>query len=123
MLELLNRYSMCHALDIYLAPQVTECDMIHNWAVILYFTSIKLDQMSSAFGWTVDQVEEQVVALIQSGTIHGRVDSQNKILYMRQTDHRTELFAHAIKAARDIQATNHKVLLRMCLALCDLSQN
>ena len=35
--------------------------------------------MSAAFGWTVQEVEEHVVALIQSGDIHGRVDSQNKV--------------------------------------------
>ncbi|KAJ7253017.1 26S proteasome subunit RPN7-domain-containing protein [Mycena haematopus] len=124
-LELLNRYSSRHSLDIYLAEHVTELtNMIRNWAVVLYFqpfASIKLDRMSGAFGWTVDQVEEQVVSLIQSGSIHGRVDSQNKILYARQTDHRAELFARAIKAARDIQSTNRKVLLRMRLQQADLT--
>lgn len=82
-LELLNRYSARHALDIYLAPHVAAlANMIRNWAVVLYFqpfASIKLERMSGAFGWTVGEVEEQVVALIQSGDIHGRVDSQNKV--------------------------------------------
>ncbi|KAJ7829446.1 26S proteasome subunit RPN7-domain-containing protein [Mycena olivaceomarginata] len=124
-LELLNRYSARHALDIYLAPHIAAlANMIRNWAVVLYFqpfASIKLERMSGAFGWTVGEVEEQVVALIQSGDIHGRVDSQNKILYARQTDHRAELFARAIKAARDIQSTNRKVLLRMRLQQADLT--
>ena len=35
--------------------------------------------MSLAFGWTVEEVERHVVALIQSGDIKGRVDSQNKV--------------------------------------------
>jgi COP9 signalosome complex subunit 1 len=35
--------------------------------------------MGQAFGWTVDEVEQQVVGLIQSGQINGRVDSQNKV--------------------------------------------
>ncbi|KAJ7201080.1 G protein pathway suppressor 1 [Mycena pura] len=118
-LELLNRYSSRHALDIYLAPHIVELtNMIRNWAVVLYFqpfASIRLDRMSGAFGWTVQEVEQQVVNLIQSGSIHGRVDSQNKILYAKQTDYRAELFARAIKAGREIQATNRKVLLRMRL--------
>jgi COP9 signalosome complex subunit 1 len=57
-------------------------NLIRNWAVVLYFkpfSSIKLERMSAAFGWTVQEVEEHVVALIQSGDIHGRVDSQNKV--------------------------------------------
>jgi len=35
--------------------------------------------MSTAFGWSVEEVERHVVALIQSGDIKGRVDSQNKV--------------------------------------------
>jgi COP9 signalosome complex subunit 1 len=35
--------------------------------------------MSAAFGWTIEEVEGQVVGLIQSGDIQGRVDSQNKV--------------------------------------------
>lgn len=38
--------------------------------------------MSEAFGWTVDMVEQQVVNLIQSGEIQGRVDSQNKVRFV-----------------------------------------
>ncbi|KAJ7178076.1 26S proteasome subunit RPN7-domain-containing protein [Mycena filopes] len=124
-LELLSRYSARHALDIYLHTHVVELtNMIRNWAVVLYFqpfASIKLERMSGAFGWTVEEVEEQVVQLIQSGSIQGRVDSQNKILYAKQTDYRAELFARAIKAGRDIQSTNRKVLLRMRLQQADLT--
>ena len=35
--------------------------------------------MATAFGWTVERVEVQVVNLIQAGEIRGRVDSQNKV--------------------------------------------
>ncbi|KAJ7058005.1 26S proteasome subunit RPN7-domain-containing protein [Mycena amicta] len=123
-LDLLNRYSARHSLDLYLAPHVAALtDLIRNWAVVLYFqpfASIRLDRMSAAFGWTLDEVEKHVVNLIQAGSIHGRVDSQDKILYAKQTDYRAELFARAIKAGRDIQATNRKVLLRMRLQQADL---
>ncbi|KAH6903350.1 hypothetical protein BKA70DRAFT_606311 [Coprinopsis sp. MPI-PUGE-AT-0042] len=54
---------------------------MRNWALALYFqpfATIRLDRMSTAFGWTVEEVEQQVVGLIQSGHIQGRVDSQNK---------------------------------------------
>jgi COP9 signalosome complex subunit 1 len=55
---------------------------IRSKAVVLYFqpfSSIKLERMSQAFGWTVDEVERHVVNLIQSGDIQGRIDSQNKV--------------------------------------------
>lgn len=50
--------------------------------MVLYFqpfATIKLDRMSTAFGWTIEEVEYHVVNLIQSGNIQGRVDSQNKV--------------------------------------------
>ena len=57
-------------------------NLIRNSAVVLYFqpfATIKLDRMSAAFGWTIEEVEYHVVNLIQSGNIQGRVDSQNKV--------------------------------------------
>jgi len=123
-LELLSRYSTRHQIDIHLAPHVIELtNLIRNWAVVLYFqpfATIRLDRMSAAFGWTVDEVEAQVVALIRNGSIQGRVDSQNKILHAKKTDYRADLFARAIKAGKDMQAANRKLLLRMCLQQADL---
>jgi hypothetical protein len=55
---------------------------IRNTAVVLYFQpfeTIRLERMATAFGWTVEEVEKEVVTLIQSGKIQGRVDSQNKV--------------------------------------------
>ena len=102
-LELLSRYSVCsfcysslshrldilfffqtrHHIDIHLSPHVHDLmNLIRNSAVVLYFqpfATIKLDRMSAAFGWTIEEVEHHVVNLIQSGNIQGRVDSQNKV--------------------------------------------
>jgi hypothetical protein len=75
-----------HQIDIHLAQHIFDLtNLIRNWAVVLYFqpfATIRLDRMSAAFGWTVDEVEAQVVGLIQSGDIQGRVDSQNKVLFI-----------------------------------------
>lgn len=102
-LELLSRYSVCcfcatpltfilffflffqtrHSIDVHLSSHVHDLtNLIRNSAVVLYFqpfTTIKLDRMSAAFGWTIEEVEYHVVNLIQSGSIQGRVDSQNKV--------------------------------------------
>jgi hypothetical protein len=71
--------------------------------------------MSAAFGWTVEYTEREVVALIQRGEILGRVDSQNKILRARSTNHRAQLYAHALKAGTDMQSATKKLLLRLQL--------
>ncbi|KAM6501367.1 26S proteasome subunit RPN7 domain containing protein [Amanita muscaria] len=123
-LELLTRYSARHYLDVHLSPHVQQLtNMIRNWAVVLYFQpfkSIRLDRMADAFGWTVEEVEQSVVNLIQTNQIQGRVDSQNKILQAKQTDYRADLFARAIKAGKDVQTANRKLLLRMRLQQADL---
>lgn len=55
---------------------------IKNRALVLYFqpfASIRMDRMARAFGWSVAQLEAQVVTLIQAGEIEARVDRQNKV--------------------------------------------
>ncbi|KAL4067501.1 26S proteasome subunit RPN7-domain-containing protein [Scleroderma yunnanense] len=123
-LELLARYSTRHYIDIHLSLHVPELTrLIRNVAVVLYFEpfeTIRLARMAAAFGWTVDELEREVVGLIQGGRIMGRVDSQNKILVAKKTDHRAELFTHAMKTASQIQSMNRKLLLRMRLQQADL---
>jgi COP9 signalosome complex subunit 1 len=123
-LELLNHYSTRHFADIHLSPHVQDLTaLIRNSAVVLYFqpfASIKLERMSAAFGWSIEEVEWHVVNLIQTGEIHGRVDSQNKILHAKKTNYRDELFARTIKAGTEMQSANRKILLRMRLQQADL---
>ncbi|KAL0945917.1 hypothetical protein HGRIS_012200 [Hohenbuehelia grisea] len=123
-LDLLSKFSTRHFLDINLAPHLHDLtNLIRDRAVVLYFqpfSSIKLERMGASFGWSLGEVERHVVRLIQSGDIKGRVDSQNKVLQAKQTDHRTELFARASKAGKDIQNSNRKLLLRMRLQQADL---
>jgi len=79
-----------HYIDIHLAPHVPELTrLIRNVAVILYFEpfeTIRLSRMAAAFGWTVDDLEREVVGLIQGGRIMGRVDSQNKVKFRAFSD-------------------------------------
>lgn len=79
-----------HALDLHLGSHMTNItNMIRSRALVQYFqpfASIKLERMSTAFGWTVEELERQVVALIQAGEIQARVDRQNKVRV--RTEHR-----------------------------------
>ncbi|KAI0772937.1 G protein pathway suppressor 1 [Trametes elegans] len=123
-LDLLERYSTRHYIDIHLFHHVTKLtDLIRSKSLVLYFqpfSSIKLERMGQAFGWSVDELEHQVVALIQSGEIQARVDRQNKVLKAKETDQRAALFARAIKSGEAMQAANRKLLLRMRLQQADL---
>ncbi|KAL5478528.1 hypothetical protein ACEPAI_2712 [Sanghuangporus weigelae] len=123
-LELLERYSARHLLDIHLNNHINELtNLIRDRALVLYFqpfASVKLHKMATAFGLPLDELEKHVVALIQNGNINGRVDSRNKILKASVVDQRAALFARAAQAGADIQATNRKLLLRMRLQEADL---
>jgi COP9 signalosome complex subunit 1 len=73
-----------HYMDIHLSSHVHELTrLIRDKCLVLYlqpFASIKLERMSVAFGWSIDDIEKAVVGLIQSGDIKARVDSLNKVL-------------------------------------------
>lgn len=123
-LGLLEKYSARYLLDPLLGPHVGNLTaLIRSRAVVLYFqpfATIRLERMSAAFGWTVEYTEREVVALIQRGEILGRVDSQNKILRARSTNHRAQLYAHALKAGTDMQSATKKLLLRLQLQQANL---
>ncbi|KAI8989078.1 G protein pathway suppressor 1 [Trametes punicea] len=123
-LEILERYATRHYIDIHLYQHVHNLtNLIRSKSLVLYFqpfSSIKLERMSQAFGWSVQELEQQVVALIQAGEIKARVDRQNKILKAKEIDQRAALYAKAIKSGQDMQAANRKLLLRMRLQQADL---
>ncbi len=108
-----------YLLDPLLGPHVGNLTVfIRSRAVVLYFqpfATIRLERMSAAFGWRVEDTEREVVTLIQRGEILGRVDSQNKILRARSTNHRALLYAHALKAGTNMQSATKKLLLRLQL--------
>ncbi|THH02120.1 hypothetical protein EW145_g6799 [Phellinidium pouzarii] len=123
-LELLDRYSSRHYLDIHLGAHIHDLtNLIRDRALVLYFrpfATVKLEKMGAAFGLTVEELERLVVGLIQSNSIKGRVDSRNKILKASVVDQRSILFTHAAQAGAQIEATNRKLLLRMRLQQADL---
>jgi COP9 signalosome complex subunit 1 len=140
-LDLIERYSSRHYLDIHLSMHVKElATRIKNNALVLYFkpfASVRLESLAQAFGLPLDETERNIVALIQDGSIKGRVDSHNKvslspigcefaltvpkILKAKDLDHRAELFSRAIKAGADIQTANRKLLLRLRLCVFPLA--
>ena len=81
---LIRRYVQTrHALDLHIGGHLTNItNLIRSRALVQYFqpfASIRLERMSQAFGWSLEEVEEHVVASIRSGAIKGRVDKQNKV--------------------------------------------
>ncbi|KAI0267346.1 26S proteasome subunit RPN7-domain-containing protein [Gloeopeniophorella convolvens] len=123
-LELLEKHSARHLLDPLLGAHIAGLTaLIRARALVLYFqpfATIRFERMSAAFGWSVEDAEREVVALIQRGDILGRVDSQNKILRARATNPRAQLYANALKTGAEMQRATYKLLLRLRLQQADL---
>ncbi|KAL0563371.1 hypothetical protein V5O48_018696 [Marasmius crinis-equi] len=126
-LELLSKHHTRHVLDIHLFPHIpTLLSLTRSRLVTLYFTpfsTVKLDRMAEAFGWSVEDTEEFVVGLIRSGGIKGRVDSQGKVLQVKGKDRgggREEVFVNALRTGVEMKRMTGKLLYRMKLQQLDL---
>ncbi|KDQ06293.1 hypothetical protein BOTBODRAFT_60691 [Botryobasidium botryosum FD-172 SS1] len=123
-LELLEKHSTRHLLDIHLGALWPDMQKrITNRSLVMYFqpfSSVRLDKMATAFGFELVELERLVVALIQDGSIKARVDSHNKILKARDLDQRALTYNQAFKAGAEMEASTRKLLLRMKLMQADL---
>ncbi|CAE6420028.1 unnamed protein product [Rhizoctonia solani] len=123
-LELLDRHSSRHALDVVLSPHISLLtNLIRDRALILYttpFTSIRLQRLADAFGLSLADVEGHIVRLVREGQVKGRVDANEKVLIATQVDARAELFQRTLKAGMENEATARKLILRMKLIQNDL---
>lgn len=88
-----GRYSVClstlqgyrndYLLDIHLQRHVAEIyHLIRSKSIIQYFipfSCVTLDSMDIAFGSSGTSVEEELVSMIQRGTLVARIDKQNRV--------------------------------------------
>ncbi|KAF8336548.1 26S proteasome subunit RPN7-domain-containing protein [Cantharellus anzutake] len=121
-LELLERYSSKHSLDIHLGRHVSRLSTeIRKRSIVLYFqpfASARFEKMSAAFGISPSEMESMAVQLIQENRIDARVDSQNKAgahTWKKDTDPRMVLYKRALKTAEETQRSTDKLLWRMKL--------
>jgi hypothetical protein len=74
-------------LDMYIAPHVNALyTQIRNRALIQYFSpylSADMRKMAAAFNTTVLALEDELMQLILDGQIQARIDSHNKVLFVK----------------------------------------
>lgn len=103
-------------LDMFLSPHVnTLYSRIRSRALIQYFSpyvSADLNKMAHAFNSSVVDLEDELTKLILDGQISARIDSQNKVLYARDVDHRSSTFNKVIEAGETYQRRAKALLLR-----------
>jgi len=111
-------------IDIHLHDHLNNLyEKIRSKSLVQYFfpfLSVDLKKMATAFNTTVSDLEKELCALIMDGSIKGRIDSQNKILYARQTDQRSSTFESTLKTGVEVENTYKTLLLRMSIHKAEL---
>ncbi|OLL24403.1 COP9 signalosome complex subunit 1 [Neolecta irregularis DAH-3] len=91
--DILRRYKPDFLLDIYLSEHVEKLyNEIKERAVTQYFqpfTSVSMEKMAEAFGWTYSEIFALVKKLVQDGKMEARIDT---ILVSKIKDDRTKLY-------------------------------
>lgn len=103
-------------LDIFLSPHVNSLyTQIRSRALIQYFSpyvSADLNKMAAAFNTSVNALEDELTQLILDGQISARIDSQKKVLFARDVDHRSTTFTKAMQASKEYERKSKALLLR-----------
>lgn len=124
-LTLLSQYEPIFALDQYLAPhlQVLYYEIRHR-IIITYFSPYKnasMTIMAKQLNTTIEALEDELVHLIRTEKIKARIDSQNKILYVADTDQRWYAYQHALTITKQSEKLTQALLLRSAIVRANLT--
>lgn len=128
--EILDDHQARHLLDPYLAPHVqTLRTLLTRRALRQFFTPfdrISISRMAAAFGWTEEQMSEELVACIERGEFRNlpgkaaevgdaRIDAISQTLEYRTKDPRRAVFDSAVELGDKRCRETKRLLLRMKL--------
>ncbi|CAD5223731.1 unnamed protein product [Bursaphelenchus okinawaensis] len=118
-LDILNDIKDGLLLNVYLAPMLDELyALIRKRAIIQYFEpyySADLKGMAVEFRTSVEELEMELVYLIKSKELSGRIDNYNKILHLKIGNKQNEIFDKILKTNADLEETVHAIILRSAL--------
>jgi len=69
--------------------------------------------MAKSFATTVPVLEQELVSLIVAGQIEARIDSQQKILWAKQTNKRSAIFERSTAMGQEYEKDSKALLLRV----------
>jgi hypothetical protein len=134
----LSSFQTRHTLDPHLFVHLPSLlTLTRTRLVTLYFapfSTIKLDRMATAFGWSIADTEDFVVDLVRKGEIVGRVDSREKVLRVRRgggkknggtsttkanggSGERKEVWRDVVRNGVKMASLNRKLVYRMKLSV------
>jgi len=117
---LLNQLYDWMILDLYLQSEADKLigmisDKCYEQYLSTFFT-VDLNQMSTVFGKPLEEVETNCLRLIGRQVLNARIDSQRKILHIREKNARAQSYQKAIEVGDKFTKEMRLLLLRMsCL--------
>lgn len=92
--------------------------LIRRKAIMQYvspFVSADLGRMARVFGTSLPELEEELLVLIENGSIAARIDTQNGSLHAKQTNARLKAIGGAVEKGVEAFEEAEAMLLRMTL--------
>ncbi|KAI1725278.1 PCI domain-containing protein [Ditylenchus destructor] len=79
------------------------------------FLNIDMSAMATDLGVPLEQLENDLVMLIENGTLKARIDSLKKIVYPKNTSDRLEIYRKYAEILDDFKKRTYMILLRAAL--------
>ncbi|KAI1731771.1 PCI domain-containing protein [Ditylenchus destructor] len=79
------------------------------------FLNIDMRAMATDLGVRLEQLENDLVILIENGTLKARIDSPKKIVYPKMTSDRREIYGKYAQIVDDFKKRTYMILLRAAL--------
>ena len=116
-LTILDAYSADYQLDIYLWHHLEALyAAIRSKSIIQYFipfSRVTFAAMAAAFATTEADIEKELIAMVEAGTLDARIDLQDRVLEARTSDLRADVQAKALAAADRYEREAKARLFRM----------
>ncbi|ORZ29040.1 26S proteasome subunit RPN7-domain-containing protein [Lobosporangium transversale] len=116
-LDIMEKWRNDYLLDIHLHSHVEALYTNIRKKALVQFTSpfltVDLTKMAKSFSTTVPALEKELVSLIIGGQIEARIDSQQKILWAKQTNKRSAIFERTAVMGQDYEREAKGLVLRI----------
>ncbi|KAG0311114.1 cop9 signalosome complex subunit [Linnemannia gamsii] len=116
-LDIMDKWKNDYLLDLHLHSHIEALYTNIRKKALVQFTSpfltVDLTKMAKSFSTTVPALEKELVSLIIGGQIEARIDSQQKILWAKQTNKRSAIFERSTAMGQDYEREAKALVLRM----------
>ncbi|PBP22723.1 26S proteasome subunit RPN7 [Diplocarpon rosae] len=123
-LSILEAYRTDYWLDLHLQKHVDEIyHLVRSKSIVQYFipfSCVTLDSLNTAFAAPGKTIEKELGFMIQRRELHGRIDTQNRLLTSLPAAPRSSLQSAALATAKDYEREARRRIQHMNILGADL---